>query len=222
MQLFPPQIHLERRGSPAHVHDHGGLPSQAESVSRLVVFCKWNTKMHSADSSSARLISPRFTCDECVAGMEWIEAYLEDPIFQVIFFLMKFWLSVSCFCQKVVSVLSTSFNSGGGTSLPRAQLVRPTSPRRTLHWDAAAPLHPDARDGDGEVHDPHGHLQQPVRSLQPRLDHRASDPPTSLYSPTSNTSSHVNLEINYACMIIYYTIDAPPKSTYFVFILPSS
>merc|ERR1712156_895683 len=23
-----------------------------------------------------------FTCDECVAGMEWIEAYLEDPIFQ--------------------------------------------------------------------------------------------------------------------------------------------
>ena len=40
--------------------------------------------MHSASySSSARLISPRFTCDECVAGMEWIEAYLEDPIFQV-------------------------------------------------------------------------------------------------------------------------------------------
>merc|ERR1712130_182481 len=24
----------------------------------------------------------KFTCDECVAGMEWIEAYLEDPIFQ--------------------------------------------------------------------------------------------------------------------------------------------
>merc|ERR1719429_443398 len=23
-----------------------------------------------------------FTCDECVAGMEWVEAYLEDPIFQ--------------------------------------------------------------------------------------------------------------------------------------------
>merc|ERR1712012_736524 len=23
-----------------------------------------------------------FTCDECVAGMKWIEAYLEDPIFQ--------------------------------------------------------------------------------------------------------------------------------------------
>ena len=27
---------------------------------------------------------PRFTCDECVAGMEWIKGYLEDPIFQVI------------------------------------------------------------------------------------------------------------------------------------------
>merc|ERR1712054_713151 len=27
------QIHLERRGSPAHVHNHGGLPSQAEGVS---------------------------------------------------------------------------------------------------------------------------------------------------------------------------------------------
>ena len=47
--------------------------------------------MHSAYSSTARLISPRFTCDECVAGMEWIEAYLEDPIFQVILSLMKFW-----------------------------------------------------------------------------------------------------------------------------------
>ena len=34
--------------------------------------------------TSARLDVPRFSCDECVAGMEWIEAYLEDPIFQVI------------------------------------------------------------------------------------------------------------------------------------------
>ena len=25
----------------------------------------------------------RFTCEECVEGMEWVEAYLEDPIFQV-------------------------------------------------------------------------------------------------------------------------------------------
>ena len=24
-----------------------------------------------------------FTCDECIEGMEWIEAYMEDPIFQV-------------------------------------------------------------------------------------------------------------------------------------------
>ena len=38
----------------------------------------------SAYYSSARLNVPRFTCDECFAGMEWIEAYLEDPIFQVI------------------------------------------------------------------------------------------------------------------------------------------
>ena len=38
----------------------------------------------SAYYTSARLNVPRFTCDECVAGMEWIEAYLEDPIFQVI------------------------------------------------------------------------------------------------------------------------------------------
>ena len=34
--------------------------------------------------TSARLNVPRFTCDECVAGMEWIKGYLEDPIFQVI------------------------------------------------------------------------------------------------------------------------------------------
>ena len=24
-----------------------------------------------------------FTCDECIEGMEWIEVYMEDPIFQV-------------------------------------------------------------------------------------------------------------------------------------------
>ena len=97
------------------------------------------------------------------------------------------------FCQKVVSMISTFQLKGGGSSLPGTQLVRPTSPWRTLHWDVAAPLHPDARDGDGEVHDPHGHLQHPVRGLQPRLDHPPSYSPTSLYSPTSNTSSHVKL-----------------------------
>merc|ERR1719216_396429 len=34
-----------------------------------------------------------FTCDECVAGMEWIEAYLEDPIFQAeaLFYLEHNW-----------------------------------------------------------------------------------------------------------------------------------
>ena len=26
-----------------------------------------------------------FTCEECIEGMEWIEAYMEDPIFQVLF-----------------------------------------------------------------------------------------------------------------------------------------
>ena len=29
------QVYLERRGRKAHVHHHGGLPSQAEGVSRL-------------------------------------------------------------------------------------------------------------------------------------------------------------------------------------------
>ena len=28
-----------------------------------------------------------FTCEECIEGMEWIEAYMEDPIFQVLFHL---------------------------------------------------------------------------------------------------------------------------------------
>ena len=54
--------------------------------------CKWifgflifaSGILASAYYTSARLDVPRFTCDECVAGMEWIEAYLEDPIFQVI------------------------------------------------------------------------------------------------------------------------------------------
>ena len=29
------QVYLERRGRKAHVHHHGGLPPQAEGVSRL-------------------------------------------------------------------------------------------------------------------------------------------------------------------------------------------
>ena len=134
--------------------------------------------------------------------------------------LCLMFLSKSCF-----SDLNSFQLLGGGSSLPRAQLVRPTSPRRTLHWDAAAPLHPDARDGDGEVHDPHGHLQHPVRGLQPRLDHQTSYPSTSLYSPTSNTSSHVILRSrNKLCMhdISTTLYICTSKSTSFVVILPSS
>merc|ERR1712037_434059 len=67
-----PQVHLERRGCSAHVHNDGSLPPQAEGVSHL-----------NLDSSLLSDIEFRFTCDECVAGMEWIEAYMEDPIFQV-------------------------------------------------------------------------------------------------------------------------------------------
>jgi len=26
------------------------------------------------------LFHPRYTCDECVQGLEWVEMYLEDPI----------------------------------------------------------------------------------------------------------------------------------------------
>ena len=29
------------------------------------------------------LFGRRYTCEECLEGMEWIEAYFEDPIFQV-------------------------------------------------------------------------------------------------------------------------------------------
>ena len=25
-------------------------------------------------------LHPRYTCDECIQGLEWVEAYLEDPI----------------------------------------------------------------------------------------------------------------------------------------------
>ena len=70
--MFIAQVHLERRGCSAHVHNDGGLPSQAEAVSHL-----------NLDTSLLSDNGFRFTCDECVAGMEWIEAYLEDPIFQV-------------------------------------------------------------------------------------------------------------------------------------------
>merc|ERR1712004_613055 len=76
-------------------------------------------------------------------------------------------------------------------------------------------------DGDGEVHDPDGHLQQPVRGLQPRLDHPPSYSPTSLYSPTSNTSSHVNIRSrNKLCMhdnLLHYMhlLIVPTSLSYF-------
>merc|ERR1719295_883675 len=31
---------------------------------------------------SGSLTTREYTCEECVEGMEWIEAYFEDPIFQ--------------------------------------------------------------------------------------------------------------------------------------------
>merc|ERR1719352_2037687 len=39
--------------------------------------------VHMCQSMGAcRPVPKIFTCDECIEGMEWIEAYLEDPIFQ--------------------------------------------------------------------------------------------------------------------------------------------
>ena len=70
--------------------------------------------------------------------------------------------------------------------------MRPASTRRTLRRDAAAPLQPNALEKFmrcREVHDPNRHLQLPVRGVQSGLDHQSS----SLYSPSSNTSPHVNL-----------------------------
>merc|ERR1719228_1859465 len=104
--------------------------------------------------------------------MEWVEAYLEDPIFQA-----------------------------------EALLY--------LEHNWCDPHH------HGELHDPDGHLQHPVRGLQPRLDHTPSHPPTSLYSPTSNTSSHVNLRSrNKLCMhenLLHYMplLKVPTSLSYF-------
>ena len=37
--------------------------------------------------------SHRFTCDECISGMEWVETYLKDPVFQAeaLLFLEESW-----------------------------------------------------------------------------------------------------------------------------------
>merc|ERR1712198_119679 len=83
---------------------------------------------------------------------------------------------------------------GGGPALPGAQLVRPRAPRRPLHRDTPASLHPHACHGRREVHDPDGDLQLPVCCLQPRLDNPpSSNPPTPLHPSSSNTSSRVDL-----------------------------
>merc|ERR1712062_556011 len=65
---------------------------------------------------------------------------------------------------------------GAALVLPREAAVHPGHP---------APLHPDARYGHGEVHGADGHLQQPVRRLQPGLDH----PPTSHRGSSPNPPS---------------------------------
>ena len=67
--------------------------------------------------------------------MEWIEAYLEDPIFQVAAIYWRFYLSLK---------------PGGGSSLPGAALVHTRA--SPVHPGHPAPLHPHARHGDGEVH----------------------------------------------------------------------
>ena len=105
--------------------------------------------------------------------MEWIEAYLEDPIFQVAAISLEF---------------SPSFHKpGGGSSLPGAALVHPRASH--VHPGHPAPLHPHARHGDGEVHGAGGHLQPPVCRVQPGLD----DPRTTPHPPTPpNTSTNVD------------------------------
>merc|ERR1719458_1677285 len=50
--------------------------------------------VHMCQSMGAcRPVPKIFTCDECIEGMEWIEAYLEDPIFQAeaALFLEQHW-----------------------------------------------------------------------------------------------------------------------------------
>merc|ERR1719266_2086468 len=49
---------------------------------------------HMCQSMGAcRPVPKIFTCDECIEGMEWIEAYMEDPIFQAeaALFLEQHW-----------------------------------------------------------------------------------------------------------------------------------
>merc|ERR1712066_812999 len=51
--------------------------------------------LHMCQSMGACRPVKIFTCEECIEGMEWIEAYMEDPIFQAeaALFLEQHWCS---------------------------------------------------------------------------------------------------------------------------------
>ena len=73
-----------------------------------IVFCKWHTKMHSASYSPVQdWFRPGSPVTSAWLAWSGLRRTLRTPSSRWFFFLVNFWSSVSCFCQKVVSVIST-------------------------------------------------------------------------------------------------------------------
>merc|ERR550517_1294232 len=69
------------------------LPRHGQRCRRQVHRWGAGRRPHVPVYGACRPVPKIFTCDECIEGMEWIEAYLEDPIFQVeaALFLEQHW-----------------------------------------------------------------------------------------------------------------------------------
>ena len=135
------------------------------------------------------MLGRRYTCEECLEGMEWIEAYFEDPIFQVQAKPKQ--LYKTTFEEEKTSGILIHFRlrhcSGLSSTgvMTRNRCVFQLSRCRTAiilinkHCltSPPAPFCADARDGDGEVHDPGGDLQRGARMWR-------INPSTTNISPT--------------------------------------
>merc|ERR1711872_213015 len=78
---YCPTIEEEHQeGCPGHLAQH--YPDMLGAVVHRFISSDEGARHMCTTMGACHPKQRAFTCDECIAGMEWIEAYLEDPIFQ--------------------------------------------------------------------------------------------------------------------------------------------
>jgi len=100
---YCPTIEEEHQeGCPAHLAEH--YPDMLGAVVHRFISSDEGARHMCTTMGACHPKQRKFTCDECVAGMEWIEAYLEDPIFQAeaLLYLENHWCDEKPRCMETL------------------------------------------------------------------------------------------------------------------------